>query len=291
MSPEELEMLCNQIIKNNTIFYKFEEINRLNVNNIPKAHYKFYYKSVLDGAEKYILLDILFEENPYIELVEKDIECTFLEVGKIPAKVIMPAIDCILGDKLTAFAPNTTGILYGNNKELEIIKQLFDVSNLIDEATNLQVARDTFINISKRELKYRNLKYLTFNNVLDDVIETAIVIAFRGSIDIEKYKLLEQGIKRIKSYIFSRNYIVEDAVLSAAKVAYISVLFKTPHLNFEYYNPRIDIEQLTISTPQFSKSFKSIKKFSPEAYYYWYKTLETREKIVGMSEVAADSET
>ena len=41
-------------------------------------------------------------------------------------KVNLPDKNCILGDKLTAFAPHTTGIPTGEDKELEIKKQLFD---------------------------------------------------------------------------------------------------------------------------------------------------------------------
>jgi hypothetical protein len=41
-------------------------------------------------------------------------------------------VEAIAGDKLTAFAPTTTGIHYGQDKALEIIKQLFDVGILFD---------------------------------------------------------------------------------------------------------------------------------------------------------------
>ncbi len=44
----------------------------------------------------------------------------------------------MLGDKLTAFAPNTIGILYKRpnqffSKHVEIIKQLYDVAKLYDK--------------------------------------------------------------------------------------------------------------------------------------------------------------
>jgi hypothetical protein len=39
--------------------------------------------------------------------------------------IAMPTFDAILGDKLTAFAPKTTGILYSKNRSVEIIKQLY----------------------------------------------------------------------------------------------------------------------------------------------------------------------
>ena len=39
------------------------------------------------------------------------------------------------GDKLTAFAPHTTGILLGTGKELEIAKQRIDAYACLVEAT------------------------------------------------------------------------------------------------------------------------------------------------------------
>ena len=45
-------------------------------------------------------------------------------------------LDDILGDKLTAFAPNTTGIPYeksGLSRAMEIIKQLYDIGNLFEQ--------------------------------------------------------------------------------------------------------------------------------------------------------------
>ena len=64
-----------------------------------------------------------------------------------PADVTVPSFDDILGDKLTAFAPNTTGIPYqksGNSQTMEIIKQLYDIGYLFDSAEDLSVVSKTF---------------------------------------------------------------------------------------------------------------------------------------------------
>jgi len=73
-----LEALLDSIIKDNYIFHKYEKNERKNTKGIPKAHYKFYFTSVHDDTEKYILLDIIFEENPYKETVALPIESIFL---------------------------------------------------------------------------------------------------------------------------------------------------------------------------------------------------------------------
>lgn len=278
--------VLDEITRNSDIFYRFEENERIANKNISKAHYKFYYKSILDNSEKYILLDILFEKNPYEQIIEKDICNDFIKIMDEPVLVNMPSIDCILGDKLTAYAPNTTGIPYGKNKELEIIKQLFDISNLFDEMKDLETIKRTFENIAKLELGYRELRHLTTNDVLNDILETSIIIAFRGARDIDKYSLLESGVKKIKGYIFTRNFIVEDAVTCAAKAAYLSLLLLRDDYTFDYFDNKIDLSNLNITDLKFAKSFKSIKKFSPEAYYYWYKAIELyKEKDQALSDV------
>jgi len=262
------------LVDSNNIFYKFEEMKRVSSSRIRKAHFKFYYISALDGRNKYILLDIVFESNPYIELIEKDIVCDLILAEGETTKVSMPSIDCMLGDKLTAFAPNTTGIPYGVNKELEIIKQLFDISILFNEVKNLKVVRDTFINISKNELSYRRLPITNSGEIFDDIVNTSMIIAFRGGIKNDEFDRLVEGIKRIKSYIFSKNFILEEAVLSSSKAAYLALLLKNKIYNIEFFNNKKDVMHMDIRDVRFKKSFKSIKKFSPEGYYYWCKFLE-----------------
>ncbi|MCL5772595.1 MAG: nucleotidyl transferase AbiEii/AbiGii toxin family protein [Actinobacteria bacterium] len=272
-----IEML-NNLIRNNNIFYKFEKSKRANTKNINKTHFKFCFRSLLDGRDKYILLDVLFESNSFAELVEKEISCNLLDIEDEIQKVLMPSIECILGDKLTAFAPNTTGIPYGVNKELEIIKQMFDISILFDEVKNLRAISDTFSNIAKNEIRYRNLA-VDLSEIYNDIIDTSITIAFRGKSKIEEFSSLLEGIKRVRSFIISKNFILEEAVLSAAKVAYLTALLKNKIYEIDFFNNKKDITNLEIIDERFRNNFKSIKKFSPEAYYYLYKFVEINNKI------------
>lgn len=273
ISTSSIIKIFKDLIKENNIFFEFEELDRTNTKKIKKTHFKFYYRSILDGRNKYILLDILFEANPFTELIEKEISCDLLDMEDETNKVSMPSIECILGDKLTAFAPNTTGIPYGVNKELEIIKQLFDISILFDEIKNLSAVSDTFSNVAKNELRYRGLA-IDLDEIYDDIIDTSIIIAFRGKIKKEEFASLLEGIKRVRSFIISKNFILEEAVLSAAKAAYLAVLLKNGIYNIEFFNNKEDTMNLDIIDDKFRNNFKSIKKFSIEAYYYLYKFAE-----------------
>lgn len=284
-NDKKLNSKFDKLVESNTIFTRFEEITRQTKTGISKAHYKFYYQSILDNREKYILLDILFETNHYDEIIERQLTSDFLINEGEPVTVKVPSANCILGDKLTAFAPNTTGIPYDQSKELEIIKQLFDVSNLFDNCNDLEVTKNTFIRIAEQELIYRNMSNTSFIDVLDDIFNTSTIIAFRGSRDREIFTKLESGIKRIKSYIFSGNFNIEEAVLCSSKAAYLSLLIKNNINSIEFFNPKLDLTDLVITHQEYKKNFKTIKKISIEAYYYWYKAIELYQIVEAEVEV------
>ncbi|MBX3288318.1 MAG: nucleotidyl transferase AbiEii/AbiGii toxin family protein [Acidobacteria bacterium] len=122
---------------------------------IPKAHYKFEYQPKYDPAG-YILLDILFEKTFYPNLIEVPVQAKWIESAEI-INVTVPSSDSITGDKLTAFAPNTTGIKYGAGKELEIIKQLYDIGHLFERVDSLEILANSFEAFVIEEANYRGL--------------------------------------------------------------------------------------------------------------------------------------
>jgi len=99
-------------------FQSAEEQKRIGKNNIEKRHFKFTYDSPVNHKPLYILLDVLFEENHYAELISKEIRNELLQTQPEYLAVQIPSADCILADKLTAFAPHTTGILLNDGKDM-----------------------------------------------------------------------------------------------------------------------------------------------------------------------------
>jgi len=129
-SKDDLEKLLPEII-NNSNFISWHEDKRQKIGiKTPVAHYKFFYESNINSSfgNEPILLDVLFAKSPYPELIDLDLKHKYLITDDIYQKVKLPTVEAILGDKLTAFAPTTTGILYSKNRPIEMIKQLFDVS-------------------------------------------------------------------------------------------------------------------------------------------------------------------
>jgi predicted nucleotidyltransferase component of viral defense system len=103
-------------------FVSYEEQVRVGKNNIEKRHFKFTYFSPVRQKDFYILLDILYEENHYTALEEKEIKNELLLTEGNNLIVQVPSVDCILGDKFTAFAPYTTGVPLRAKKDLEVMK-------------------------------------------------------------------------------------------------------------------------------------------------------------------------
>lgn len=123
-SDEELEKVLSDIV-NSSQFTSFE-VNKVRAKSstVPKAHYYLRYDSAFQ-KQAHIILDVLFEENPYPLIVKTEIKNRWLQISEPIIKVLTPDINSILGDKLTAFAPNTVGVPYyrnSNSMSTEIIK-------------------------------------------------------------------------------------------------------------------------------------------------------------------------
>lgn len=190
----------------------------------------------------------------------------------------LPDFNNILGDKLTAFAPNTTGIPYRKgNKEMgmEIIKQMYDISCLCDKADNPEVVSAVFASFAETELAYRENKN-SIENVLDDIIETALSVCLRQSLGNANFNILSKGIIQVKPFIFSESFHLEKAIAHAAKAAYLASIIKFGATQFKHFNQSVDMGNWTIVEPMNTKLNK-IKKTDPEAFFYLYQVSEIRK--------------
>lgn len=152
-------------------------------------HSKFFYQVAFkENDTGYILLDVLYEDCQYKQVEHLPVEHLLIENIGTPALVEVPSIGDILGDKLTAYAPDTTGIPYFKKDKLatlEIIKQLFDVGHLFDYVTDLKVTRNAFSKIAPIELNYRGMQMDDFHAIYEDIRNTSLNIATRGLVEKE----------------------------------------------------------------------------------------------------------
>lgn len=177
MSKQDLESHLSKIVgASNFTGMRLDE-RRSYKAGVPKAHYAFSFQSnvsiktregeVIAQPQKEILLDVLFAESHYPVLVERPVQTEWLATEGEVVMVKTPDICSIAGDKLTAFAPNTTGVPYhreGINDKgeaiksemfMEIMKQAFDVGCLFDLIQSVDTFKQSYRATASGEIKYR----------------------------------------------------------------------------------------------------------------------------------------
>ena len=261
-------------VAGNQGFSRKELQQRTTPSKIKKEHYKFFFTPLhkTNKDEEYVLLDVLYEKINYKHLIFIPVKSVFVPMSDNPLTVKVPSLDDILGDKLTAFAPNTTGIPYykhDDSMSMEIIKQLYDVGNLVDVVTDIETIKTTFHKFAQTELAYRH-ENQTPEDVLNDIYQTALCLVTRGLDGNGNFDELQKGIQRIKNLIFSESYHIEIAIIHASKAAYMATLIKYNVNSFDKFGNLQQLKDRTISEP-FNTKLNKLKKSNPEAFFYWYK--------------------
>lgn len=288
MDRETLESFLNKIVGDVFVRVELDE-RRSFKGKIPKAHYKFIYRSnltiknqageVVPNSEREILLDVLFAENPYPVLKEKPIDTEWIKQEGEPLTVKMPCENSIAGDKLTAYAPTTIGVPYKVEKEKEIIKQMFDVGTLFDILTDMEVFRQSFHATAKGEINYRPERELTIEIVLRDVISTGIIIAKRDTQekeDVEKFEELKKGINQFGHFVYSGNFRIEEAQLASSKAAYLAAhILTNADGDLKRFDSAADMKSFLIAHPEYNFLNKKLKFVAKgEALFYWSETVK-----------------
>ena len=244
-------------------FVSVEEQVRKGKNNIEKRHFKFVYESPVMERSIYILLDVLFEDAKYKRLIAKPIKNELILTDGEDLTVQIPSVESILGDKLTAFAPHTTGILLNSNKDMEIIKQLYDVMTLIEVAEDFTEVRETYYSLVQDEIAYRGLD-IGPGDALRDTYNAAVSIASRGKVSKEDYVSYLQGLRDVRSHIYVENFSAEEASKRVPVVMYlVACLLK--NVPFEKdIDPAASEGAGCISDEL--KALKSLRKVAPAGY-------------------------
>jgi hypothetical protein len=282
---EELEFILQKVV-DFSHFTGFElDEHRSYKPGVPKAHYKFKFDSDRQGSGT-ILLDVLIEDSIYPEVIEKAVITKWIETDS-ETKVIMPSIDSITGDKLTAFAPNTIGIPYFKGKDkqpfsMEICKQLFDLGKLFRKIQNMEVVAASFKVFAEHEIAYRKNANpeveLTPEMVLLDTIKTCIVLAKRdrGTDDEKaKFKELQKGIIAFGTgFLMVGNFRIDDAVSASARIAYLAAKILVNDLSpITNYNGQV-IKDLIIEDPDWNFLMRLKRQPDKSIFFYWYQTVQ-----------------
>jgi len=229
----------------------------------PVAHFKFYYTSQVDSyfGEEPILLDLLLGKNPYPVTKEVSIQHPWLQTAGEILTAQIPITESILGDKLTAFAPHKIGILYTKQRPVEIIKQLFDIGFLFDEAKEISIIKASYLKNAAEEIKYRNL-IITWQDALEDSFLASLTISKKDTGE-PNYPELQKGIFNIVNFILGK-FTLEEAITCAAKAAYLSILLRQDNPAIKPYNGP---EELTSWEIKDDTKLNKLKKTNPEAFF------------------------
>lgn len=246
-------------------FRAVEEQKRIGKNNIVKRHFKFTYDSPINQKPFYILLDVLFEENHYAEVVSKEIRNNLLLTEPTYLSVEIPSADCILADKLTAFAPHTTGIPLNVGKDMEVMKQFYDVVSLLEIFTDSSKIFPTYQCITQAEIAYRGIN-ATVQDCLWDTFDAALSIASRGKVGAKEYPLYVKGIRDLRGHIYAENYSPEIAAVRAVRVMYLAMCLLTGNTYKKVENANGMSDRKLVHSEL--ASLKYLRKINLEAYSY-----------------------
>lgn len=276
---ERIKGILDRIVKG-TDFLRWEIDERPAHSDLQKEHFKLYFpcKDRGGGDEGHILLDVQYERSPYEEAIgEFPVEAPFFDGENNPMRVQAPTKEALLGDKLTAFAPNTTGVPQGAGKELDIIKQLYDIGHLFDEMEDLATVRAVHEKVASIEVSYRKLS-IEASEVLEDSFQTSLLIGSHGNAGSGDLRELQRGSRKMGSHTIGEAFSYEKAMVPAAKAAYLAMLVRTETTTFSRYSGPEEVRELQIQDRSFSKLNK-LKRTHPEAFFYWYKALELRDSV------------
>ena len=274
VKKEQLENILSGVIAKSR-FTRYElDKKRSFINNFPKAHYDIYFVSEFDGAEKNILLDVVFDETSYPEIVNIPIENNLLIIEGNKVSVKIPTIDSLTGDKLTAFAPNTIGIPYNAKKELQIIKQVYDVGSLFNDIKNMNTVANSFRNVSEKQIHYQNLN-IKIDDILNDIIDTAFLIGMQNKNKghaKEKFDEIFKGVRSFPVFLPNPKYNMYNIIEDAAKAALLAAKIKVsnfdalPVINLAEYHPK----EFPIIGNKYPNIGKMIKAMPNLSVFYWH---------------------
>ncbi len=202
-------------------FVDYKENIRPGHGNIEKRHFRFFYHSPIMDDTITILLDVLYEDEHYAAVIEKPIESNLILTANEPFYVRIPNANCILGDKLTAFAPYTTGIPILSGKDMEIMKQFHDCTTLFRSMDDFAQVKDTYNAVADTEMRYRGLD-LAPTDVLEDTMESCICIIGNGRINQPEYEIYNSGVDRIQGHLFDVDLNRNTISYSACELLYLS---------------------------------------------------------------------
>lgn len=281
-SLEEIKRILNAVTYPPRPFKRYVHQEHRDRSEPPTRHFLLSFDSMaLPGTESHILLDVLFERSVYPTIQDLPLATDFIETTR-DIRVQVPTVDCLLGDKLTAFAPSTIGVRYEppqnrqgdpmEPQQTRVAKQLYDVSELFGVAHDLNQIRRTYENILEAQNGYRGKNY-TLRDTLTDTIDAAYWFSQRDPTHGEphfKSDFLNQGISNLDSHLIGPGLSVPAAKAAAAKAACLaSMLLGNARETMAEIREESRQPQTGDSLTGSYERLRGLRKNAPDAFAYW----------------------
>lgn len=272
LTREEIESVFDLVIVKSQIFSSWNEDQRTTTSPTSR-HYRFEYltNGIQSQSGSHIILDVVFvsESNPLT--VEMDVAHPILSVAAPITSIRIASVESLLGDKLTAIATRTTGVPC--TKELEMVKQIYDVHRLLSLDLNPDLVRNAF----NRTILIQNECFgrtYARDEVLNDIRSRALA-SYHADPEFYQNGVVDatnRGIGSLQNYLVNnRSFRAESARLTLLRAAYYTHCFTSilPFIPLDKKS-QATIERLP---EEYSGVMKLPKTERFEAAYYLHKLL------------------
>ena len=234
-----------------------------------RRHLKFFY-APLDSRNPapFVLLDVVKEGNLYPKVGAVPLRTSFVEGD---GSLMVPTVEGLLGDKLTAFGPNTIGIPLNDRYSMQFMKQVFDIGELFDAASDLSEVRTAYESIFAAENRYLGGRF-TPEQAMTDAFSTAYCmtqVGLAGAPTDGRCELLELGRRQLESHLVGSKFRREDMKTASSKAAFLT---QALYSGLDLASLRYNADRLGfLRTFVFSDEFAAIRRLKaiPEAMWYW----------------------
>lgn len=287
LPPGEVDAVLAEVATKEP-FLRHEEDVRGHRGMPRRRHFRFFYRSALGKQlETEVLLDVVEEEREVHAIVNRPIGTSFL-IAQREVLACVPTVESLLGDKLTAFAPHTSGVpLYrpdGTARDVQqVAKQLFDIGVLFDVAEDFDVLLGSYDAVVEVERTYRDPNPSRVDCLRDTWRACIGLLAQRPEV-MSAYPdgvHINNGFRRMMGHVTTPAYVsgFEARRTLAAKCALL-VAHLWVEESFGFGNGRwngspeqFDIVKGATFTGTSFQWLNSMRDVNPEAYFYMHKAV------------------
>lgn len=251
-----------------------------------RRHFKFFFTSPIDPrGNNYVLLDVVQEQDIVHGCTKKPIQASFLKPEE-EIEVELPTIESLLGDKLTAFAPTTTGVPLRKDdgtvgEVMQVAKQLFDVGILFEHAEDFAAVAKTYNEVQGQEATYREEtlgRKVSRDESLEDTFNASLgMIATKPKHRslFHDTDLLIDGFDKLKGHLTWPKFQPNDQRTLAARAAYLTAAIKDGKSLVRYEQSPEQLEALKAASLNGHPLswLDGIKSINAEAYFYMREAL------------------